>query len=130
MGMHLTQVTPRSSMRDHEPISAHSYGVRDQLCDRRSVSNVPRATPVAGWFSVRTLWIGKGMAGTISVGVRWVWVSDFGYCRNNLPGHPDPTTNMVSRHVVGDYPKEWSERIGAATSIGAEGIQNRLDDDA
>ena len=70
------------------------------------------------------------MAGARSVGVRWVWVPDFGHRRNDFPGHTDSFAGVVSRHVVGDDPEERGQRIGTATSAGAERIQDSLDDAA
>jgi len=87
-------------------------------------------TPVAGGFPLSPLWIGEGMAGSRTVGVRRVWMPDFGDRRNNLPRYADSLTAMVSRHVVGDHPEERGQRIGAAKSVGAETIQDRLDDAA
>lgn len=76
------------------------------------------------------MWIGEGVAGARSVGVWRVWVPDFGHRRNDLPGHEDPFARVVSRHVVVDHPEERGQRIGTATSAGAERIQDRLDDAA
>ena len=70
------------------------------------------------------------MAGARSVGVRRVWVPDFGHRRNDLPGHANPVARVVSRHVVGDHPEERGQRLGVATSAGAERVQDRLDDAA
>ena len=55
-----------------------------------------------------------------SVGVCRLWVPDFGHGRNDLPGHADSVARVVSRHVVGDHPKERGQRVGTATSAGAE----------
>ncbi len=70
------------------------------------------------------------MAGARSVGVWRVWVPDFGHCGDDLSGHANPFAGVVSRHVVVDHPKERGQRLGAAKSVGAETIQDRLDDAA
>jgi hypothetical protein len=71
-------------------------------------------TPVAGGFPLSPLWIGEGMAGSRTVGVRRVWMPDFGDRRNNLSRYADSLTAMVSRHVVDDDAEEWRQRVGAA----------------
>ena len=55
---------------------------------------------------------------------------DFGHCGDDLSGHANPFAGVVSRHVVVDHPKERGQRLGAAKSVGAETIQDRLDDAA
>jgi len=94
------------------------------------VSSVPDATPLASWLSLSTLWIGEGVAGARSAGVWRVWVADFGHGGDDLSGYANPFTRVVSRHVVGDHPEERGQRIGATKSVGAETIQDRLDDAA
>ena len=70
------------------------------------MSGIPGATPMAGRLPLSSLWSGEGMAGSRSVGVCRVWMPDFGDRRNDLPGHADSVTHVVSRHVVGDDPEE------------------------
>ena len=77
-------------------------------------------TPVAGGFPLSPLWIGEGMAGSRIVGVRRVWMPDFGDRRNNLPRYADSLTAMVSRLVVDDDAEEWRQRVGAAAGAGSE----------
>src|SRR5438128_1154385 len=97
-----------------------SDGVGSELRHRGGMSGIPDATPVAGGFPLSPLRIGNGMAGSRSVGVCRVWVPDFGDRRNDLPGHADAVTSVVSRHVVADDSEERRQRVGAATSAGAE----------
>jgi hypothetical protein len=84
------------------------------------MSGVFGATAVASGFHLSPLRIREGMAGAEFVGVCRVWVPDFGDGRNDLPGHADSVTRVVSRHVVGDDPEERCQRAGTATSVGAE----------
>jgi hypothetical protein len=84
------------------------------------MSGVFGATAVAGGFPLSPLRIREGMAGAGFVGVCRVWVPDFGDGQNDLPGHADSVTRMVSRHVVGDDPEERRQRVGTATSAGTE----------
>ena len=85
------------------------------------MSGIPDATPVADGFPLFPLRIGEGMAGSRSLAVCRVRLPDFGDRRNDLPGHTDSVTRVVSRHVVGDDPEEERrQRVGAATSAGAE----------
>lgn len=60
------------------------------------MSGIPGPTPVAGRFPLSALRIGEGVAGSKSVGVWRVWVPDFGYSWNHLPGHADSATGVVS----------------------------------
>ena len=84
------------------------------------MSGIPDATPVADGFPLFPLRIGEGMAGSRSLAVCRVRLPDFGDRRNDLPGHTDSVTRVVSRHVLGDDPEERRQRVGAATSAGAE----------
>jgi len=84
------------------------------------MSGVFDATAVASGFPLSPLRIREGMAGAGSVGVCRVWVPDLSDCRNDLPGHADSVTRVVSRHVVGDDPEEWRQRVGTTTSAGTE----------
>ena len=84
------------------------------------MSGVFDATPVAKWFPLSPLRFREGMAGAGSVGVCRVWVPDLSDGRNDFPGYADPVTDLVSRHVVGDDPEKRRQRVGTATSAGAE----------
>jgi hypothetical protein len=72
-------------------------------------------TPVAGGFPLSPLWIGEGMAGSRTVGVRRVWMPDFGDRQNNLARYADSLTAMVD-----DDAEEWRQRVGAAARAGCE----------
>jgi hypothetical protein len=86
------------------------------------MSGVPGATSVADRFPLSPLWIGESVAGAGFVGVCGMWVPDFGNGWNDLPGHAHSFASVVSRDVVGDHPEERGQRVGTATSAGAEKI--------
>ena len=122
MGIPLTQVTPISSMRRARRISAQSDGFGSKVLHRRGVSGIPWATSVADGFPVSSVRVAEGMAGTGLVGVCEMWISVFRDGWNGLPGHTHSFAGLVSRDVVGDYPKERGECVGAATGAGAEKV--------
>jgi hypothetical protein len=41
-----------------------------------------------------------------AIGVRGLWLPNFGDGGNGFPGHPDSLARVVPCHVVGDYPEE------------------------
>ena len=75
---------------------------------------------MASGVPLSALQSGEGMASSGSVGVCRMWVPDFGDRRNDFPGYPDSVAHVVSRHVVGHDPEERRQRVGVATSAGAE----------
>jgi len=59
---------------------------------------------MAGGFPLSALWWRPVVTGSSSaLGVRWLWLPNFGDSRNDLPGHPDSIAGLVPRHVVGDW---------------------------
>ena len=47
--------------------------------------------------------------------------------RHDLSGHPHFSAIVVSSHMVADNPEERGERVGTATSAGAEKVLDGLD---
>jgi len=82
---------------------------------------------MAGWLPLPTLrWV-PVVAGPGSVTrVRGLWLPNFGDGRDDLPGHANPFTGLVPRHVVGNHPEERCQRLGSATSARAEELRDGL----
>jgi hypothetical protein len=81
------------------------------------------AVAMAGRFPMSALWWQPVVAGSRgAVGVRWLWLPNFGNGGNDLPGHPDSIASVVPRDVVGDDPEERCQRVGVATNPRPEEI--------
>jgi len=61
-----------------------------------------------------------------SARVRGLWLPNFSYSRNHLPGYAHSFTGLVPRYVVGDHPEERCQRFGPATSARAEELRDSL----
>ena len=128
LAIYLTQVAPTYSVRPRGGLSAGSRGVRAAIRDRRGLSRVSGAAPVAGGVSVPALWGAEGVArATTVVAVRGLRPPDVGDRRHDLPGHADAVGDVVPSDVVGDEPEDGGERLGVAADVGSAQLQDRLD---
>ena len=59
--------------------------------------------------------------------VRCVWAPNLGDRGDDLAGHAQPFAVVVSCDVVGHHPKDRSQRLGTAKSVGAEQVRNGWD---
>ena len=56
-----------------------------------------------------------------------LWTADFGHCGNDLSGHSQAASDVVSSDVVGDQPEEWGQCQRASAEFGAGQLPNRMD---
>jgi len=83
--------------------------------------------PVARRFPLSTLrWRPVMARPRSSAGMCGLWLPNFGDRRHVLPGHANPFTGLVPRHVVANHPKERRERLRAATGAWAEELRDSL----
>ena len=82
---------------------------------------------MAGRIPMSALWIGEGVAGVRTVGVRQLRVPDIGHGGDDFSGHAHPAAGLVSCDVVGDDAEEWCQRVRLAASAGAEELRNGVD---
>jgi hypothetical protein len=69
--------------------------------------------------------IGKGLACARGArGVQRLWLPNFGYSRDDLPGYADTFAGLVPCDVVDDHSEERRQRIGTATCVGLEELRN------
>jgi len=85
------------------------------------MSGIFSPTAMAAWFPLPAVWGRPIMAGARhAVGVRRLWLPNFGDSGDDFPGHANPFASLVPCHVVGDHAEERRQRIGAATRARAE----------
>jgi len=122
VGICLTQVAPICSMRGWRK---NTPGILTELESNFSTEEACRA------YLVRLRWpdgfrcprCGHGRSWPVTrvlLEVRELRRANFGDSGNDLPGHPNPFAALVPRHVVGNDAEERSQRVGTATSTGAE----------
>ena len=61
------------------------------------------------------------------VAVCRLWTPDLGAGGNDFSGYAHGFEVVVSRHVVGDHPKERGQCLGPATRVGPETVSDGLD---
>jgi hypothetical protein len=123
VGIRLTQVAPICSMRGRGRVSSKLDGIRSELQHTGGLPSILGAVAMARWFSLSALWEQSVLAGArCTAGMRGLWLSNFGYGRNDFSGHADPAAGLVSRHVVVDHSEKWCQRFRSATSAGAEEV--------
>ena len=126
--IHLTQVTPRYSVRPGGELSQESGGVRAPVCDRRGLPGLSRATAMAGWVSVPGVRARPGVARSAGAArVRPMRASGIGDGRDDLSGHPNAPHHVVPGDVVGHRAEDWHERARAAVGLGAGQLQDGVE---
>jgi hypothetical protein len=97
---------PRS-LREFEKQFATEQACRDYLF----------SAALAGGLSLPTLFEQPALVGEVGFAGVWrMWPPNVGDSRDDLAGHTPAAERLVSCHVLGYHPKEWSQRTGSVAS--------------
>jgi hypothetical protein len=120
IGISLTQVTPRCSMRANGGLPPRLSGVRSAVRQRGGLPGLPVPVALTGRIPVSRLRPRAGLAGPEGVlRMRALRATDIGDRRHDLSGQPAAFAALVSSHVVGDHAEKRGQCAGPAAGSGA-----------
>ena len=127
LGIHLTQVTPTSSVSERGGLPSNARGVRGPLRHRRSLSGLSREAALADGVYLSTLRAHPRLARAHGVvAVRELRSPNFGHGGHHLRRHARPPDDVVPGDVVRDQSEDRDQRPELAAGLGPAELSDRL----
>ena len=127
-GIHLTQVTTRSSVFRDGRLPHHPAGFGATLLHGSRMPGVPATPSMARGCTVPSLPRAPRLGDRKrALGLSLMWSSGLRDSGDDLPGHSPPFEPLVSSRVVGVQPEEWGQRPGSAKSPWAGQLPDGVD---
>jgi len=128
LGIYLTQVAPRCSIRGHGRLSSHADRIRGAFFDGRCLPLIPLRTALAGRIRLSSLrWPQSLDDGQRPGRLRDLRLSCLRDSRNDLREHPQGVDALVSGHLVDDVSEDGCQRSGFAEGSRFGQLQDRVD---
>ena len=127
LGIHLTQVTPTSSVSERGGLPSNARGVRGPIRHRRSLSGLSREAALADGVYLSTLRAHPRLARAHGVvAVREPRSPNFGHGGHHLRRHARPPDDVVPGDVVRDQSEDRDQRPELAAGLGPAELSDRL----